>query len=162
MPPACSLSVWTDEGPPAESDTSSLLSLAPVTVVHARLRLEHQHILYGDYDPLLGIQTIELALAEPAFAIRFRLIESTTSRSPGIPGPSLPTTVVILRHFVSAPDSLHLEAHMPGHQYYRYPERPVRYGSRLRLRFWYLIAAGTEGECRVRLGTVQGYAHLLA
>jgi hypothetical protein len=35
--------------------------------------------------------------------------------------------------------------------YYRYPERPVRYGSRLRLRFWYLIAAGTEGECRVRL-----------
>jgi hypothetical protein len=35
--------------------------------------------------------------------------------------------------------------------YYRYPERPVRYGSKLRLRFWYLIAAGTEGECRVRL-----------
>jgi len=55
------------------------------------------------------------------------------------------------RHFVSSPDSLHLEAHIPGHQYYRYPERPVRYGTKMRLRFWYLIAAGTEGECRVRL-----------
>jgi hypothetical protein len=53
--------------------------------------------------------------------------------------------------FVSAPDSLHLEAHVPGHQYYRYPERPVRYGTKMRLRFWYLIAAGTEGECRARL-----------
>ena len=31
------------------------------------------------------------------------------------------------RHFVSAPDSLHLEAHVPGNQYYRFPERPVRY-----------------------------------
>jgi hypothetical protein len=54
-------------------------------------------------------------------------------------------------HFVSPPDSLHLEAHIPGHQYYRYPERPVRYGTKMRLRFWYLIAEGTEGECRARL-----------
>ena len=55
------------------------------------------------------------------------------------------------RHAVSGPDSLHLEAHVPGHQYYRYPERPVRYNTKMRLRFWYLIAAGTEGECRVRV-----------
>jgi hypothetical protein len=55
------------------------------------------------------------------------------------------------RHAVTGPDSLHLEAHVPGHQYYRYPERPVRYNTKMRLRFWYLIAAGTEGECRVRV-----------
>ena len=55
------------------------------------------------------------------------------------------------RHYVSAPDSLHLEAHIPGNQYYRFPERPVRYGTKMRLRFWYLIAAGTEGECRARV-----------
>ena len=51
------------------------------------------------------------------------------------------------RYFVSAPDSLHLEAHVPGNQYYRFPERPIRYGTRMKLSFWYLIAHGTEGEC---------------
>ena len=40
---------------------------------------------------------------------------------------------------------------MQGHQSYRFPERPVRYNSKLKLRFWYLIAAGTQGECRVRV-----------
>jgi hypothetical protein len=44
-----------------------------------------------------------------------------------------------------------LEADVPGHQYYRYPERPVRYNTKMRLRFWYLIAAGTEGECHIRI-----------
>jgi hypothetical protein len=55
------------------------------------------------------------------------------------------------KHFISAPDSLHLEADVLGHQSYRYEERPVRYNTKMRLRFWYLIAAGTEGECRVRI-----------
>ena len=31
------------------------------------------------------------------------------------------------------------------------PSSPVRYGTRMRLRFWYLIAPGTEGECRARI-----------
>ena len=48
------------------------------------------------------------------------------------------------RHAVSGPDSLHLEAHVPGHQYYRYVDRPVRYSTPMRLRFWYLIAANRE------------------
>ncbi len=52
---------------------------------------------------------------------------------------------------LSGPDSLHLESHVPGHHYYRYPDRPVRYGTPMRLRFSYLIAAGTEGECGVRV-----------
>ena len=30
------------------------------------------------------------------------------------------------RHFISGPDSLHLEAHINGNQYYRFPDRPVR------------------------------------
>lgn len=52
---------------------------------------------------------------------------------------------------MTSPDSLHLDAHVPGHQYYRFPERPVRYGTKMCLRFWYLIAMGTEGELRVRV-----------
>ena len=56
------ISVWADDGPLPESDFSSLVSLAPGAVVHLRLRLEHQHVLYGDYDPLLGIRTVVLTL----------------------------------------------------------------------------------------------------
>ena len=56
------------------------------------------------------------------------------------------------RHFFSAPDSLYIRADIPGHQSYRFQERPVRYDTKMKLRFWYLIAVGTEGECRVRVG----------
>ena len=34
-----------------------LVSLAPGAIARVRLRLEHQHVLYGDYDPLLGVRT---------------------------------------------------------------------------------------------------------
>ena len=64
----------------------------------------------------------------------------------GRPGPSPPADRKDTRHFVSAPDSLHLEAHVPGNQYYRFPEQPVRYSTRMRLRFWYLIAPGPRAS----------------
>lgn len=144
------LSIWTDEVPPSESDMSPLLSVAPGALVHARFRLEHQHVLYGDYDPLLGIQIIELALGGAILRDQVPLDREHYLAQPKYTWPEPPDDRRDTHHFVSAPDSLHLEAHIPGHQYYRYPERPVRYGTRLRLRFWYLIAAGTEGECRVR------------
>ena len=53
----------------------------------------------------------------------------------------------------AGPDSLHLEAHIPGNQRYRFPEKPVRYGSKQRLSFWYLTAPGGDpsGEFRLRL-----------
>lgn len=144
------LSVWADDSPPPESEAPSLLSLAPGAKVRVRLRLEHQHVLYGDYDPLLGIQTIELALGEAILHDQVPLDREHYLAQPRYTWPEPPDDRRDTRHFVSAPDSLHLEAHAPGHQYYRYPERPVRYGTKLRLRFWYMIAAGTEGECRLR------------
>ncbi len=52
---------------------------------------------------------------------------------------------------MSGPDSLLLEAGVPGNQYFRFPERKVRYSSRMRLRFWYMIAPGTEGEFKARI-----------
>jgi hypothetical protein len=35
---------------------------AAVVPRRVRLRLEHRHVLYGDYDPLLGTRTLELTL----------------------------------------------------------------------------------------------------
>jgi hypothetical protein len=44
-----------------------------------------------------------------------------------------------------------LAADVPGYQYFRFDDMPVRFGTRFRLSYWYLIAVGTEGACQVRV-----------
>ncbi len=127
------------------------ISLGPGANLYVRLRFEHQHVLYGDYDPLLGVRTITLTLGSATVRDvvpldREQYLAQPKSSWSDPPGDRLDT-----RYVVSGPTSLHLEADAPGHQYYRYPERRVRYNTKMRLRFWYLIAAGTEGECRIRI-----------
>jgi hypothetical protein len=119
--------------------------------VRVRLRLEHQHVLYGDYDPLLAVRTVELSLGGATVRDVVAIDREQYLAQPRCTWPEPPEERRDTRHAVSGPDSLHLEAHVPGHHYYRYPDRAVRYGTKMRLRFWYLIAAGTEGECRVRI-----------
>ena len=126
-------------------------SLGPGDTLHVRLRIEHQHILYGDYDPLLGVRTVELTLGRAVVRDLVPLDREQYLAQPKYTWPEPPEDRRDTRHFISGPDSLHLEADVLGHQSYRYQERPVRYNTKMRLRFWYLIAAGTEGECRVRV-----------
>jgi hypothetical protein len=127
------------------------LSLGPSAIVRVRLRLEHQHILYGDYDPLLAIRAVTLTLGSTPVRDVVPLDREQYLAQPRFTWLEPPEERRDTRHAVSGPDSLHLEAHVPGHQSYRYPERPVRYNTKMRLRFWYLVAAGTEGECHVRV-----------
>jgi hypothetical protein len=128
------------------------ISLAPGDAMHLRLRIDHQHILYGDYDPLLGVRTIELTLGGSVFRDLLPLDREQYLAQPHYTWPDPPEERRDTRHFVSPPDSLHIEADVQGHQSYRYQERPIRYNTKMKLRFWYLIATGTEGECRVRVG----------
>jgi hypothetical protein len=141
----------TDNGQRATDKKPGPLSLAPGGIVHVRLRLEHQHVLFGDYDPLLGVRAVEITLAGQAVRDRVALDREQYLAQPRYSWPEPPEDRRDTRHSVTGPDSLHLEAHVPGHHYYRYPDRPVRYSTPMRLRFSYLIAAGTEGECRVRV-----------
>jgi hypothetical protein len=127
------------------------LSLASGGVVHVRLRLEHHHVIFGDYDPLLGVRVVEITLAGATVRDLVALDREHYLAQSRFSWPEPPEERRDTRHSVSGPDSLHLEAHVPGHHYYRYPDRPVRYGTPMRLRFWYLVAAGTEGECRFRV-----------
>lgn len=157
------LTLWAgDEPPPAEPAKAakpgeevvpppSALRIAPGQELAVRLRLEHEHFLYGAFDPLLGERDLELRLGATVFRDRIPL---DRERCRALPTPKLaspPADRLDTRYFVSAPDSLHLEAHAPGNHTYRYPEQPVRYGTPMRLSYWYLIAIGTEGECRVRI-----------
>jgi hypothetical protein len=136
----------------AEPATILPLSIGPGSIVRARLRLEHQHILYGDYDLLLAVRAITISLGSAPVRDVVPLDREQYLAQPKFTWTEPPEERRDTRHAVSGPDSLHLEAHVPGHQYYRYPERPVRYNTKMRLRFCYLIAAGTEGECKVKVG----------
>ncbi|MHB1562391.1 MAG: hypothetical protein ACYC61_33540 [Isosphaeraceae bacterium] len=127
------------------------MSIAPGGLVHVRLRLEHQHVLYGEYDPLLAMRRVELRLGASTVRDIVPLDREQYLAQPRYTWPEPPVERRDTHHALSGPDSLHLEAHVPGHHYYRYPDRPVRYGTPMRLRFSYLVAAGTEGECRVRV-----------
>ncbi len=156
------LTVWTGDAGPPESppgkptaglgtSAAPLLSVAPGDTIHARLRWEHQHFLFGDYDPLLGQRTIELRLGAATVRDVLPMDHEQYLALPKFVWPAPPEDRRDTRYYLSPPDSLHLEAHVPGNQYYRFPERPVRYSTKMRLRFWYLTAPGTEGECRARI-----------
>ncbi len=129
-----------------------LPTLAPGATVCVRLRLEHQHVLHGDYDPLLGTRTLNLTLGAATLQDTLPLDREQYR--------ALPRTVPLVpdrdhrdtRVFLSAPDSLYLAAHLPGYQTYRFPEQPVRHGTRMRLEFWYLIATDTRSA---------GHAHIV-
>jgi hypothetical protein len=166
-------SAWTEESPRSDGRSASKvseplkassapppgltalplqpLSLGPGDTMHLRLRIDHDHILYGDYDPLLGIRTVELSFGPSIVRDAVPLDREQYLAQPKYTWPEPPEERRDTRHFISSPDSLHLEADVPGHQSYRYQERPVRYNTKMRLRFWYLIAAGTEGEALVRV-----------
>jgi hypothetical protein len=138
--------------PASGSRTGALpLSLGPGATIRVRLRIEHQHMIFGDYDPLLAFRNVEVTLGPSTVRDVVALDREQYLAQPRFTWPEPPEERRDTRHAVSGPDSLHLEAHVPGHQYYRFPDRPVRYSTKMRLRFWYLIAAGTEGECRVRV-----------
>jgi hypothetical protein len=136
---------------PVELKVQPTWKIAPGGVVRIRLRLEHVHFLYGPYDPLLGPRSVELHLGSATVR---DLLPLDRERRPAPASPTdfpAPPPDRMDRHvYLSPPESLHLEAHVPGNQSYRF-ERAVRYGTRMRLRYWYLIAPGTEGECKAQI-----------
>jgi hypothetical protein len=128
-----------------------ILSLSPGTTFRVRLRLEHRHVVYGAYDPLLGPREVELDLGVARFSDALPLDREQYVAQPSRVAFDVPEDRRDTQYYVSAPDSLHLAAHIPGNAFFRFPEIPVRYGTKMRLRFSYLVAAGTEGACRARI-----------
>ena len=147
--PPCPAKAHDDRTSAGEEQT--FLSLAPGASLHVRLRLVHQHFLYGMYDPLLGQRTLEMHLGPATVHDVLPLDQERHIAQAVSAWSTFPEERRDTRQFVSPPDSLHLEAHIPGNQYYRFPEQPVRYATKMRLSYWYLIAPGTEGECKARV-----------
>jgi hypothetical protein len=133
-------------------DAPIILRLNPGDVLRVRAYLHHRHIPCGDYDPLLGGRDVCLTFHEAGDYQEHLNLDPEQYVAQPLPWwREPPAERRDDRYFHSPPDSLHIQAHIPGNQYYRFPERPVRYGTRTRLRFWYLIARGTEGQCFARV-----------
>ncbi len=145
--------------PPAPAWLALALPIGPPPVVvppgdtlRVRLCLEHEHFLYGPYEPLLGPRSLVLHLGPAVLRDRLPLDqELRPERSvPGWPQFEPPADHLDNHVFLTAPDSLHLAAHQPGCSSYRLTG-PIRYATRMRLSFWYLVAPGTEGDVKARL-----------
>lgn len=149
------LSIQADDALPSPSSESSAplapISLAPGGSGLLRLRYQHDHAPAGAYDPLLGERTLAIRVGGETFHDVAPLDREEYLAQPRYQWPEIPEDRRDSSQFVSAPYSLHLVADSPETRVYRFPDRPARYGSRMRLSFWYLIAKGTLGECRVRL-----------
>ena len=102
-----------------------VLSLGPGDMIHLRLRIDHQHVLYGDYDPLLGVRAMELTLGRSVIRDMLPLDREQYLAQPKYTWPEPPDDE-LPRHpaLYSAPDSLHIKADVQGHQSYRFQERP--------------------------------------
>ena len=116
----------------AESATALPLSLGPQAIVGVRLRFEHHHVLYGEYDPLLAMRSIMLTIGSITVGEVIRLDREQYLAQPKFHWSEPPQERRDPLHAISSPDSLHLEAHIPGHQYYQFAERPVRYSTSMR------------------------------
>ncbi len=127
------------------------LTIASGSILCVEINLEHIHDLHGSYDPLLGARTFDLTIGDAHFHDSLALDQEPIVESIESAWTTIPADRTDDRHFVSPPNSLHLQAHIPGDQAYRYPDRSVRRGTKMKLTYWYLIAPGTRGECRARL-----------
>ena len=137
-----------DEGSPALPPP---FRLEPGAMVRVRLILEHRHFLHGPFEPLLGPRTLELHAGPGEFRDELPLDRPLyVAQAPSTWGPP-PADRLDGRQFVSAPDSLYLAADLAGRHSFDFPEQPVRYGTPMRLSFWYLIAPGTRGTCRAEI-----------
>ncbi len=132
-------------------DQRRIVSVAPGEGIILRIRFQHEHFLFGRYDPLIGQRELLLSWG-PVFA-KLRLVHEQPQSFQGAgeinlePSPSRQDPTF----YSSAPGSLYLAADIPGYQYYRFADVPVRYGSYWLLRFRYAIALGTTASCRVRI-----------
>jgi hypothetical protein len=130
-------------------DPSSLRTGDTLTL---KLRLEHDHSVYKDFDPLLGTRFLKISMK----SFRFIDIIPLNSVSPVFYksiSPDSPPEKKSKKYYVSSPDSLYvnLSDETSGNWYHEWRFDRMPPGTRWRLKFFYLIALGTNGNPNIRI-----------
>lgn len=115
-----------------------------------RLRLEHEHVGCGDYDPLLGRREVALRVGPARFVDTLLLDAEQYRAMPRDSWPAIPPDRRG-RPGPSGRPTLRLDCDEAGNTYYRFPERRVRPGMSLRLRFRYRVAPGSPEPLFARI-----------
>lgn len=155
--PASAGDVPPDPAAQAVAAAGSPLGALPAVVppgetLRVRLELEHDHFLYGPYEPLLGPRALVLKLGPAVLRDTLPLDQEVAPSRPFPAWPSNdpPADRLDTRTYLTPPHSVHLEAHVPGNASCRLTGL-VRYATRVRLSYWYLVAPGTEGDCKAQV-----------
>ncbi len=143
--PSISITWWT------KSEPFSMVMIPAKELLHIRIRFGHEHFLFGPYNPLLGKRDLSIRLGSDVITDTLPLNQQQYAAFPHEEWGVIPEDRLDTMHFVSKPDSLHLEAHVPGNLSYRFAEKPVRYSTKMRLSFWYLVAPDTRGDFKFQL-----------
>jgi hypothetical protein len=157
------LQVWPEEGPsqaepePGASCEPSLgpFGLAPGDVLRARLRLEHRHHLHGPAEPLLGSREITLRIGPASFRDGVSLGQDASPDRPLDQLGPIPDERRDPRFYFSPPDSLYLDAALPGFRSYQFRDLKVRRDTPMRLRFRYYRSLDSTGSARFELKQYQ-------
>ena len=149
----CSLAMG-DQPPPIDvvSETDFLsVTLQPQQIFWLCLSIKHHHFLYGKYDALMGRREISVNFGFAKFSDVLEMNdEHHDSDLLGVLS-ALPPERLDAAQFHSPPDSLLITIADDSLQDFRFDDMPVRYDTKIKLTFWYLIAYRNSGECRVRL-----------
>jgi hypothetical protein len=157
------IDLWAgDDAQPLEINKlkKQSVAIAPGQTFHVRVSIEHSHTVYGDYLPLLGERTIQIEIS-PAISLEHNadLTSELDFVLPDDTWPEIPEDKRSDEFFISAPHSLLLEGNVPGGSTCRLPERNARFGTRMRLTYYYRIAEGTEAKFDVDITQSQRNAY---
>lgn len=138
-----------------------LLKLKPGSTCQIVLKIEHDHFLDGKYDPLLGDREIEITLGKNKIISSLSL-NKEVNPAKVIPELNTPPKERIFntddyqrtdRKTIAGREGkfLYLAADITGYQYFRFDDMPIKAGDKFKLSFDYCVAAGSEGNCHVRV-----------
>ena len=123
--------------------------ISPGRDLDLRIFFEHNHFVYGIWEPILGNWSLGVDMGEFQFRDRLKLDMAERAR------PDLAINVGEgsrdETYSKSAVNSVYFASHDPCKNNVSVNNIPVRYGTKLRFSFRYLVAVGTEGEPCVEL-----------
>lgn len=140
------------------------LELKKYDTFQIKIKTNHDHMIHGTYDPLLGKRKLEISIGDKKI---YDEIDQNIEINEAHPIPKLTSTSAVngdavdcLKSrldeniFYSTPDSIYLSSTGPF-QSLIFDNIPVRYGDTLKLSFWYLIALGSDGIFKVSVKQFQ-------
>lgn len=139
---------------PGDTAVAGNVVVAPGGILNVRVRLAHLHEGNDGLDLLLGRRDVVIKIGQWTYKDAINIDQEQFVNLPDRDWRPMDSVLDEKRDkwvYFSAPDSLVLDASEPGYQYFRFPERKVRGGVKMRLRFRYQITPWSDGEFKVRV-----------